>query len=174
MFDARNFIQDLEPAKKILEAQGAVLKGHYVIHDCIYKATDGTLIDSVFLRLRLVPVNIWNEKAVIVAIKNTQKKEVGKVSVIPLKKEFDTKEEAEVFIQQNYASQFTFDFEFDREGWQYDLGEDQVDLENIEGHCSIEFKSKTEEGLRKLLDLFNAEDLIRGPSVVAIKKILGR
>lgn len=173
MFDARVFPESLENAKKILEKQGVILKGEYQIHDFIFASVDPKqTLDKVFLRLRIVPVNIWNEKRVIVAVKNTELQKVGKKSIIPIKEQFDTESEARIFIDKNYSEKFKPDFDFDRKGWQYDLPNgDQVDLEDIEGRFSIEFKSKTEHGLQKLLELFevNPEDVVKGPSVVVVR-----
>lgn len=175
MFDARTFPGTLDDVKKILVDKGASYKGEYEIHDFIFSSKDsGQPLDKVFLRLRLIPVNIWNEKKVIVSIKSTEIKEIGKQSVIPLKEEFETESDARDFILKNYSDKFVFDFEFHRKGWQYDLGEDQVDLEVIEAYYSIEFKSKTEQGLKDLLDSFNVQpkEVICGPSVVVIRDIL--
>jgi hypothetical protein len=175
MFDARTFPATLKDAEKILAREKAVFKGDYVITDKIYISTNHEqTLDKVYLRLRLISKNIWSEKPVIVVIKNTELKEVGKKSVIPLKREFDTVASATEFIEKNYAGQFEFSFEFDRNGRQYFLGEDGVDLEDIEGHVSIEFKSTTEKGLRQLISLFNVKEseVIKGPSVVAIRDLL--
>ncbi len=175
MFDARIFLNEIDTARKVLNTNQAVFKGEYAIHDAIYASKDTSQpIGSVFLRLRSISKNLWNEKPFIIAIKHTELKAVGKQSIIPIKKEFDTKEDAEDFIQKNYSDQFDFLYEFDRIGWQYDMRQDQVDLEDIEGHYSIEFKSPTEDGLKKLLALFDVTDVTIGPSVVAIKKLLGR
>lgn len=130
----------------------------------------------MFLRLRHVPINIWNEKQYIVAIKNTELKGVGKQSIIPVKEQFDSEEEARDFINKNYADTFDFSYDFSRKGWQYFIGEDGIDLEDVEnGYFTIEFKSETEEGLERLLKLFEVdhEEVIKGPSVVAIQKLLG-
>ncbi len=173
MFDARIFLKELDTARKILNTNQAVFKGEYVIHDSIYVSKDpNQKLDKVFLRLRSIPKNIWNEKPFIVVIKHTEPREVGKQSIIPLKKQFDTEKEAEGFIQDNYSDQFDFLYGFDRTGWQYNMGQDQVDLEDIEGCYSIEFKSPTEGGLKNLITLFNAKDIISGPSVMAIKDLL--
>lgn len=176
MFDARTFPKGLAEAEAILLRERAVFAGDYAITDKIYASKDPEqTLDKVFLRLRLIPLNIWNEEQVIVAIKNTELKGVGKVSAIPMKKGFDTEAEAVRFIDENYADQFRFLYEFDRTGKQYFLGEDGVDLEIIEdGHCSIEFKSKTEGGLQSLLNLFGVKawEVIKGPSVVAIRNLL--
>jgi hypothetical protein len=172
MIDARIFLDTLDSARKILE-QEAVFKGEYYIHDIIYKLKDSSVgIEKTFLRLRIVPENIWNEKPYIVSIKHTDVKEVGKESIIPVKVQFDTETEAREFIEKKYSNEFEYDFEFSRKGWQYDLGEDQIDLEDIEGHFSIEFKSKTEEGLKQLLAKFDAKNVIVGPSVVSVRDML--
>ncbi len=175
MVDARIFPKTLEDAKVILEQVGAVYKGEYFIVDTIYASVDAEqTLDKTFLRLRIIPKNIWNEKPVIVALKNTEIKVVGKQSYVPLKKEFDTNLEALQFIEIECGDLLTPVFTFERTGWQYFIGEDGVDLEDIEGHPSIEFKSKTEEGIKKLLALFNISEseVIRGPSVVTVKKLL--
>ena len=173
MYDARIFPQTLDIAKDILEKNGAVLKGDYAITNKIYRHKTEPL-EKVFLRLRTIPKNIWNEKSVIVSIKNTEIKQVGKQSIISFKKEFDTEKEAAQFIEENYANDFTFDFEFSCIGWQYFIGEDGIDLELIENHPSIEFKSKTQQGLQSLLELFAVKDeeVIKGPSVSKIKQLL--
>lgn len=175
MFDARTFPSSLEEAKAVLGREKAEFKGEYIITDKIYRAKDSTQgLDIVFLRLRIIPKNIWDDKPVIAVIKNTELQTVGKRSIIPMKKSFDTVAEAEQFIADQYADQFEFAFTFDRIGWQYFLGDDGIDLEEIEGHPSIEFKSATEAGLKKLLELFLVQELevIKGPSVVTIKKLL--
>ena len=172
MFDARIFNSDLEKAREILKRENAVFKGEYVLRDIIYRSKDGEPLEKTFLRLRLVSKNIWDQKSVLVAIKQTKVKEIGKESIIPIQKEFDTKEEAQKFIAENYLDKFEYDFEFERTGWQYFIGEDGVDLEEGEGYSTIEFKSSTEGGLKNLLELFDARDPIRGPSVVKIREIL--
>lgn len=176
MIDARTFPKTLDSAKAILQKSNAVFKGEYTIHDKIYVSKNPIqTLDKTFLRLRIIPNNIWSEKPVIVTIKNTELKKVGKESIIPVKKEFDNETEGLEFINKNYGDQFEFSFEFERKGWQYFIGEDGIDLEDIaNGHYSIEFKSKTEETLKDLLELFGVKpsDVTKGPSVIAVKKIL--
>ena len=177
MNDARTFPKELDSARAILETLGATFKGYYEINDEIYKSVKPEeTLTHVFLRLRHLPVNIWNEKEFIVAMKNTLLQDVGKQSVISVKEQFDTRAEAEAYIASNFAQDFVKDFEFFRAGQQYDLPNgDQVDLEENAGHPSIEFKSKTQEGLKALLEKFGVkdEDIARGPSVVVMKEKLG-
>lgn len=175
MLEARTFVDNFDEIKKILESNGAVFKGEYELRDIVFapKEAGKSLVDE-FLRLRIVSKNIWTEKAVIVAIKKTEVKDIGKNSIVPLKKEFASKEEAEKFIEENLLDRFEYSFEFSRKGWQYDLGGDQLDLEDIEGYLSVEIKSKTEKGLKRLANLFNKQDIIKGPTVVAMKKLLNK
>jgi len=176
MIEARIFIDSLDEAKQILTAQKAICKGQYKIIDEIYRSTDTSVtLNDEFLRLRVVPENIWNEKEVILAIKNTQLQAVGKNSTIPLKLQYDTKHQAETYYLENLSDKYVKDFSFSRIGWQYLLNNDVVDLEIIEDkYPSIEFKSETAEGLEKLLTLFDvsSSQVISGPSVIAVREIL--
>jgi hypothetical protein len=177
MYDARIFISDLNTVKEALVKNKAIYRGEYVIHDSIFELKNSDMgIDKVFMRLRSVPVNIWDEKPFIVVVKQTELKRIGKQSIIPFKEQFDTEQQAKDFINKNYLNKFKFLYEFDRMGWQFDMGDDQIDLEDIEGLYSVEFKSKTETGLRNLLKKFdiNLETVIKSPSVVEIKKLLKR
>jgi hypothetical protein len=177
MIEARIFTDSLEPARSVLRREDAVLAGAYKIHDTIYRSRneDVPLIDE-FLRLRVIPENIWDEKAVILAVKQTQLHTTGKHSLVPLKLQFDEREAAEAYYGQNLKDAYVRDFEFWRIGWQYILHSSAViDLEIIENkHPSIELKAETEEAMEKLLDTFNVQrgDVIVGPSVVAIRSLL--
>lgn len=177
MIEARAFVSEIESTRKTLDEE-AVFKGEYVCRDIIFIPTDSSLsLKDEFLRLRVNEKNIWNEKDVIVAIKQTEQKKVGKNSIIPLRVEFDTEEEARRYIEENLVERFKYGFQFKRTGWQYDLGEDQIDLERVEDvpNCyTIEVKSPTEGGLRKLLGMFQITSVITGPSVVEIQKLLNK
>lgn len=177
MIEARVFVESLDNEKKVLKQENAELKGKYKIHDTIYRSInkDVSLIDE-FLRLRVVPENIWNEKEVILALKQTQLRKIGKNSHIPIKLQFDKRGEAEEYYAQNLQDKYVKDFEFWRIGWQYFLPNgDVADLEIIEDkYPSIELKSGTDKGMEKLLSRFNIQkhDVITGPSVVAVRDLL--
>lgn len=175
MLEARSFVSNLERLRKTLDEQNAVFRGEYEITDIIFAPIDSrkSIMDE-FLRLRIISKNIWPEKNFVLAIKHTDVKEIGKNSLVPLRKEFDSEKEARDYIEKELADHFAHDFSFHRIGWQYDIGENQVDLEDIEGHLSAEFKSPTEDGLHELLAVFNITQTIQGPSVVSIKKLLRR
>lgn len=176
MLEARTFVKEIDTAKKILDDNKAFFKGEYVCRDIIFSPRDlSKNLGDEFLRLRINEKNIWKEKDVILTIKQTQMKEIGKNSIIPVRKEFDKEIEAREWIKENMASKYKLDFEFTRTGWQYNLEDNQVDLEIVENvpNCyTIEIKSFTEEGLRSLVDLLHLENLINGPMVLAMKKLL--
>lgn len=177
MIEARVFVDSIDDAKNILKQENAELKGKYKIHDTIYRNVDKSIpLIEEFLRLRVVPENIWDEKEVILALKRTELRQVGKNSHIPIKLQYDKREEAEEYYEQNLKGEYEKDFEFWRIGWQYRLPNgNEVDLEIVEDrYPSIELKSETDASLEKLLDKFNVkkEDVIAGPSVVAVRNIL--
>ena len=173
MLEARSFVENFDRAREVLNSLNADFKGEYVIHDVIFESKDPnkTLIDE-FLRLRMVPKNIWNDKAFIVAIKNTELKETGKNSVIPIKMQFDSEAEARTYIEENFLDKFQYSFEFTRTGWQYYAGKYFVDLEDIEGYLSIEAKAETEQDLKDLVTMLDMRDIIKGPSVLAVRELL--
>lgn len=177
MIEARIFTDTLDDARGLLDSLGAENQGYYTLDDAIYHNVDTSVgLADEFLRLRVIPENIWDEKPVILALKQTELRTLGKNSHIPLKLQFDTKAEAEAYYIQNLKDEYSFDFSFSRVGWQYFLPNgDIVDLEILEDrYPSVEFKSDTDEGLRRLLGLFAVSEgrVMRGPSVVAFKEAL--
>lgn len=113
----------------------------------------------------------------LLSLKKIQRKEIGKDSLISLRKEFDTEEEGKKYISDNFSEDFTFDLEFTRTGWQYDLGEDQIDLEKVEDirDCyTIEIKSKTVGGLQRLACMFELDSFVKTTTLGEIKKLLSK
>lgn len=176
MIEARTFVSEIESVRKILEENRAVFKGEYILTDQIFSSYNPKKeLDDEFLRLRTYQKNIWPEENVIVAIKKHEQKEVGVDTEVPLKKGFESKEEAQKFIEENLLSQYKYEFEFTRTGWQYDIGEDQVDLERVDDlkdFYTIEFKSNNVEGLKKLVKLLNLRDVIKGPIASHMKELI--
>jgi len=179
MIEARVFTDNLDDARMTLAGLNAENQGRYTIDDEIYRNIDDSiLLVDEFLRLRAIPENIWDEKPVILALKQTELRLLGKNSHIPLKLQFDTKEEAKEYYAEQLAEEYIFDFSFSRIGWQYFLPNgDIVDLEVLEDeYASIEFKSNTDDGIKRLIGTFaiNEDDVMKGPSVVAFKQVLQR
>jgi hypothetical protein len=94
---------------------------------------------------------------------------------VPIKKEFDSLEEAEKFITENLLGKYKYEYEFSRTGWQYEFGEDEIDLERVDDlkdFYTVEFKSNTVEGLKRLESLLKLKDVIRGPIASHMKELL--
>lgn len=167
MIEARSFVSEIDTTRKLLEESGAVFKGEYVLTDKIYSSYNPEKpLDDEFLRLRTYHKNIWPQKDVIVAVKIHDQKEIGVDTVVPLKKEFGTETEAQKFIDDSLLHQYKYEFTFTRTGWQYSLGEDEIDLERVddlENFYTVEFKSDTVEGLKRLETLLELKNVIRGP-----------
>ncbi len=176
MIEARSFVSDIEPTRKVLENLGADFKGEYRLTDKIYSSYNPVKnLDDEFLRLRIYHKNIWPQKDVIVAVKIHDQKEIGVDTIVPLKKEFDKEKEAEDFINQNLLDKYKYEYEFTRTGWQYSLGEDEIDLEKVEdldNFYTVEFKSATVEGLRRLEKLLHLENIIQGPIAFHIGELI--
>lgn len=176
MIEARTFTTEIDTVKKILEDRGAIYKGEYALTDKIYSSYNPTKgLDDEFLRVRTYNKDIWNNPHVLVAVKIHEQKEVGLDTVVPLKKGFENEREALVFVDEYLLHQYKYEYEFKRTGWQYILGEDEIDLERVddlENFYTVEFKSNTIEGLKKLESLLQLTDVIRGPIASHMKEIL--
>jgi len=178
MIEARTFVLEIDTIKKLLEDNDAVLKGEYVITDKIYSSYNPPKgLDDEFLRVRTHLKDIWNNPNVLVAVKIHEQKEIGVDTVVPLKKGFETEEEALAFVNENLLNQYNYEYEFNRTGWQYSLGEDEVDLERVddlENFYTIEFKSSTIDGLKRLETLLELKNVIRGPIASHMKELLNK
>lgn len=177
MIEARAFVEELDSARAILSAEDANFKGFYKIHDTIFQNTlTKASLSEEFLRLRYIPENIWDDKAVILAIKKTTVRRIGKVSDIPTKIQFDHLDDALLYYEENFRDTYSEDYSFWRDGWQYYLSNgDVIDLEIVEGNYpTIEFKSDTDDGMQALIKKFGVlkHQIIDGPSVTAIRKLL--
>ena len=176
MIEARSFVSEIDTTRKILEENGAIFKGEYVLSDKIYSSYNpAKSLDDEFLRVRTHHLDIWGNPNVLVAVKIHEQKEIGVDTVSPVKKGFETEEEGLKFVEENLLHQYKYEYEFNRTGWQYSLGEDEVDLERVddlENFYTVEFKSNTVEGLKRLETLLKLKDIIRGPIASHMKDLL--
>ena len=176
MIEARIFVDTLDPARRVLNRLGAQSCGSYEIIDAVYRRRDHSVdLGDDFLRLRQTPQTIWDEKQFVLVVKQTQLQRIGKQAAIPVRHEFDTLEAMVAWYQDNLADKYEHDFTFHRTGEQFNLPDgEQVDLEINEQWPTIEFKATTTDGLAELLRQFSIdeEQLIAGPSVVAMRQLL--
>lgn len=176
MIEARSFVSEIDTVRKILEEHGAIYKGEYVLNDKIYASYNPPKgLDDEFLRVRTHHKDIWGNPYVLVAVKIHEQKEIGVDTVVPLKRGFETEEEALSYVQEHLLDRYTYEYEFNRTGWQYSLGEDEIDLERVDDlkdFYTVEFKSSTVEDLKKLESLLQLKDVIRGPIASHMKELL--
>ena len=178
MIEARTFLKEIESTKKLLEENGASFKGEYILKDKIYSSYNPKKdLDDEFLRVRTYYKDIWNNPKVLVSVKIHDQKEIGVDTVVPIKKGVENEEDALNFVNENLLNQYKYEYEFNRTGWQYILGEYEIDLERVDdldNFYTVEFKSDTVDGLRKLETILNLKDVIRGPIASHMKELINK
>ncbi len=176
MIEARTFLKEIETTKKLLEQNGAIFKGEYVLKDKIYSSFNPKKdLDDEFLRVRTYYKDIWNNPKVLVSVKIHEQKEIGVDTIVPIKKGFENEEDAITFVNENLLNKYKYEYEFNRTGWQYILGEYEIDLERVDDlddFYTVEFKADTVEGLKKLEIILDLKDAIRGPIASHMKELI--
>jgi adenylate cyclase class IV len=159
MIESRWTIPSIKDTKKKVEELGGIFKSEYAFKDVIFVPIkeDFNLSDD-FLRMRIYTKNDWPTKNIVLVRKQTEFTSTGKVGKVILKQEFDNEKSALDFINKNLASEFKKGFEFSRTGWQYELGNNRIFIEDIQGFKpSVEIEANTEEELKTL---FNKLDVL--------------
>jgi len=148
MKEVRVVVKDLGSVKSKLESLGAEFKDDYSFNIVIFVPSGGQ-VSKEYLRLKVYEVNNWDSKGFILTHK---KKDNGWKCL--LKKEFDTEEEVMNFIHDEFKG-FEMAFEFFREGWQYQLGDVRIFVEDVKGFKpSVEIEAETRGDLDKVLKEF--------------------
>ncbi len=157
MIECRGIILNIEDTKKEVEKLGAVFKSEYMFKDIIFIPNkDYFNLSDDFLRMRVYTKTNWPTKKIVLVRKQTEFKSIGKVDKIILKEEFDTEKDALEFINKNLAPEFKQGFEFSRTGWQYQLEDKRIFIEDIKGFKpSVEIEVNTEEELTPLFEKLN-------------------
>ncbi len=157
MIEGRAIISSIEDARKKVEQLGAIWKGEYIFKDIIFiPKKDNFNLSDDFLRIRVYSKTNWPTKSFVLVRKQTEFKSVGKIDKVILKEEFDSEEKAIDFVKNNLSSEFKKGFKFSRIGWQYQLENLRIFIEDIEGYKpSIEIEAETEEELKLLFDKLN-------------------
>ncbi len=152
MKEARGIINSIDTVKKRITQLGGSFKNNYSFTDIIFLPISKKLnLNKEFIRLRIYKINNWSTKDIILVHKKTEWKEGSKSSKILLKKEFDTRKEANAFINKNFKNKIKKGFEYFRKGWEYQLGKSRLFVENIKGFKpTIEIEAKDEKDLKNL------------------------
>ena len=162
MIEGRAVIENIEKTKVSVESLEGKFKSHYILKDIIFipKKEDYNLNDD-FIRVRVNIKSDWPTKKVILIRKQTEFKKIGKIDKVILKEEFDTEEDAFAFIK-NKLPEFQKGFDYKRDGWQYQLNNNRIFIEDIKGwKSSIEIEAESEEELKKLFDKIGILELVK-------------
>lgn len=174
MIEGRALIADIEQTREKLAELGAVFNSNYAFKDIIFvpKRKSYNLSDD-FLRVRVYIKNNWPTKKVVLVRKQSKFREVGKTDTITLKNEFDTEREAFDFVSAKLGGEFERGFEYEREGWQYDLGKHRVFVEDIKGFKpSMEIEADSGGEIESLFTKIGIVEKIHASIPEVMRKIL--
>lgn len=137
---------------EVIRKYGLKFKCDFSFYDLIYVNRDGTSITDDTLKIRVYQINHWNNKNVLVIRKVAPVVNGSKEDRILLRKEFDTIEEAQKFVNDNLLEEYIFAFKLQKSGIQYGNGkldlwkEDVLDL-----GISVEIGSEDETLMEEVL-----------------------
>lgn len=146
-FEVRAFIIDIEQARLQLSLLSAEFKSEYEFRDYIYYPQDrGFDLNKEFVRLRVYQKTQLDQKAV--ELSHKVKSGPGVSGSLKLKKQFNTMEEADTFL-----SDYRFAFSYQRKGFEYQLDNVKIFLEDIQGlPPSVELVSPSKKNIDQLFD----------------------
>ena len=173
MIEGRAIIENIEKTKASVKSLGGKFKSHYILKDIIFipKKEDYNLSDD-FIRVRINIKSDWPTKRVILIKKQTEFKEIGKIDKVILKEEFDTEEEAFAFIKDKFP-EFQEGFDYKRNGWQYQLNDNRIFIEDIKDwKPSIEIEAENEEELKRLFDKIEILELVKSSIPEIMRRVL--
>jgi hypothetical protein len=154
MIETRAIILDIQETKKKIENLGAIFQGDYVYKDIILVSNDenNDLCDG-YLRLRVYMKNNWATKNCILVRKQAKSFNADINKKFILKKEFDSENEALNFVNEEFSGEFQRGFEYSRQGWQYQLENNHIYIEQVEDlKPMIEVEAESEEKLNLLFN----------------------
>jgi len=173
MIEGRAVIDNIKNAKVSVESLGGQFKGYYILKDIIFvpKKEDYNLSND-FVRVRVNIKSDWPTKKVILVRKQTEFKETGKIDNVILKEEFDTEEESFAFIKDK-LSEFRKGFEYERDGWQYQLNDNRIFIEDIKGwKPSVEIEAESKERLKELFDKIGILETVKSSVPEIMRRLL--
>ncbi|MCK4809148.1 MAG: hypothetical protein KAS90_05985 [Candidatus Aenigmarchaeota archaeon] len=174
MIEGRAIIEDIDTAKSSVESLGAKSKNNYSFKDIIFvpKAEEYSLSND-FVRVRVYIKTNWPTKNVVLVRKNMEWKNHGKIDNVVLREEFDSQEEAFAYIDKNLGSDFEKGFDYNREGWEYELDSCRIFIEDIKGYRpTIEIEAEDEEGLKILFNKIGVLEIVKNSVPEIMRKKL--
>ncbi len=174
MIEGRAIIRNIKETKTLIESLGGHFKSNYSFKDIIFvPKKENFNLDDDFVIVRVYFKNDWSTKNVIVVRKQTEFKKTGKIDRVIIKEEFDTEAEAFIFIKKSLP-EFKKGFDYKREGWQYELNNHRIFIEDIEGFKpSIEIEATDEKDLQNFFNKIGILKQIRKSVPEIMRRLLG-
>ncbi len=174
MLEARGKIKNIEEIKRKIEKIGGVYDSYYSYTDIIFISTTGKVdLNKEFIRIRILKVNNWKTKNVVLVHKKAEWIGEAKIDNFILKKEFDELDKALDFIEKNYKGKLKEGFKYFREGWQYGLGKNRIFAEDIENlGPMVEIESEDENDLESIFKKLEIKDRVSDSVPEMMRKIL--
>lgn len=159
MIEARGIIKNIQETKMKIEKIGGKYDSRYSYADIIFIPISGEAdLNKEFVRVRVLKVNNWQTKNVVLVHKTAEWKGKAKIDNFILKKEFNTAEEAIDFIKEHYKGKLKESFKYFREGWEYHFGKNRIFVEDIEKlGPTIEVEAENEN---ELSDIFKSLEIM--------------
>jgi len=158
--EIRAYILDIESTIKKLENLGAEFKGDYAFTDYIYKLKDDSKkidLNNEFMRIREYEKSQWTHKKYVLVHKLTRWKDGNRFIFVPLKKEFDKKQDAEKEISNSYE----LNFKFHKHGFEYWFKSLKIHVEEIEYlEPTIEVTAEDKESIDNLFKKLDVSETI--------------
>lgn len=154
--EIRGYVSDIITTQKKLAALGATYKGYYQATDYVYdSATHAFDFNLEFVRVRVYQFTQWQTKQCVAIHK--QRNQYGFSAKTVWYQEFDTFEQAQEFLKNNFILQFSYN----RKGWEYDLNSMRIFVEDIQGiKPSIEVIGQDEKMIGDLFKNLEVHEII--------------
>lgn len=174
MLEARGKIKNIEEIKKKIEKIGGVYDSYYSYTDIIFiPVSREANLNKEFIRVRILKVNNWQTKNVVLVHKTAEWKGKAKIDNFILKKEFDKLEDAFEFIEEYYKGKLKENFRYFREGWQYQLGNNRIFIEDIEKFGpTIEIEVENEKEIDSIFEKLGIAEKVYDSVPETMRKIL--
>lgn len=134
-------------------------KCDFAFYDLIYVNKNGASITDDTLKIRVYQINQWNNKNVLVIRKVAPLINGTKEDKVLLREEFDTVEEAQKYVDDNYLDEYKFAFKLQKSGKQY--GNEIIDLwdeDILDLGKSIELGSEDESLIEEVFNSFDIKE----------------
>ncbi len=176
MVGGRATIKDIKETKKNIEQLGGIFKNYYSFTDIIFIPKIGKInLNKEFVRLRILKVNNWPTKDIVLIHKKTDWKGKSKIDNIILRKEFSEIKNAVDFIKRHFQNKLKKSFEYFREGWEYHLNNKKFFVEDIKNFKpTLEIEAENEKELNDILKKLEIVERLSNSAPEIMRKNLNK